>query len=82
MLFFWFTTLTYSQEKNGPMNMENLPAVVKKYWDDFSVYPPDRNADPKVRLQDSFIAYDLGVNYEGRTYLVYMEIKGGPVCYL
>jgi hypothetical protein len=34
---------------------------------------------PKVRaLQDSFIAYDLGVNYEGYdTYLVYMEIKGG-----
>jgi hypothetical protein len=29
-------------------------------------------------LQDSFIAYDLGVNYEGYdTYLVYMEIKGG-----
>jgi hypothetical protein len=34
--------------------------------------------------QDSFIAYDLGVNYEGYdTYLVYMEIKGGSlVCYL
>jgi hypothetical protein len=26
ILFFGFTTLTYSQEKNtGPMNMENLP---------------------------------------------------------
>jgi hypothetical protein len=37
--------------------------------------------DPKVRaLQDSFIAYDLGVNYEGYdTYLVYMEIKGGSL---
>jgi hypothetical protein len=60
--------------------MENLPAVViKSIGDDFSVYLPDRNADPKVRaLQDSFIAYDLGVNYEGYdTYLVYMEIKGG-----
>jgi hypothetical protein len=36
---------------------------------------------PKVRaLQDSFIAYDLGVNYEGYdTYLVYMEIKGGSL---
>jgi hypothetical protein len=36
------------------------------------------NADPKVRtLEDSFIAYDLGKNYEGyETYLVYMEIKG------
>jgi hypothetical protein len=52
-----------------------------QYWDDFSVYLPDRNADPKVRaLQDSFIAYDLGVNYEGYdTYLVYMEIKGGSL---
>jgi hypothetical protein len=32
----------------------------------------------KVRtLEDSFIAYDLGKNYEGyETYLVYMEIKG------
>jgi hypothetical protein len=31
----------------------------------------------KSALQDSFIAYDLGVNYEGYdTYLVYMEIKG------
>jgi hypothetical protein len=30
ILFFGFTTLTYSQEKNtGPMNMENLPAVIK-----------------------------------------------------
>jgi hypothetical protein len=29
LMFFGFTTLTYSQEKNtGPMNMENLPAVV------------------------------------------------------
>jgi hypothetical protein len=61
------------------MNMENLPVVIKS-WDDFSVYPPDRNADPKVRaLQDSFIAYDLGVNYEGYdTYLVYMEKKVAP----
>jgi hypothetical protein len=39
------------------------------------------NADPKVRtLEDSFIAYDLGKNYEGyETYLVYMEIKGGSL---
>jgi hypothetical protein len=46
----------------------------------FSV-SPDMNADPKVRtLEDSFIAYDLGKNYEGyETYLVYMEIKGGSL---
>jgi hypothetical protein len=38
---------------------------------------PDRNADPKVRkLEDSFIAYDLGKNYEGyETYLVVMKLK-------
>jgi hypothetical protein len=60
--------------------MENLCSN-QSIGDDFSVYLPDRNADPKVRaLQDSFIAYDLGVNYEGYdTYLVYMEIKGGSL---
>jgi hypothetical protein len=30
ILFFGFTTLTYSQEKNTGPNMENLPAVVIK----------------------------------------------------
>ena len=83
ILFFGLTALSYSQAKNGgSMNMENLPAVViKSAGDDFSVYLPDRNADPKVRaLEDNFIAYDLGKNYEGyETYLVYMEIKGGSL---
>jgi hypothetical protein len=32
------------------------------------------------KLEDSFIAYDLGKTYEGyETYLVYMEIKGGSL---
>jgi hypothetical protein len=83
LLFLGATTISYSQEKNaGRMSMENLPAVViKSAGDDFSVYLPDRNADSKVRaLQDSFIAYDLGKNYEGyETYLVYMEVKGGTL---
>lgn len=83
LLFFGLTTLSYSQAKDGgSMSMENLPAVViKSAGDDFSVYLPDRNADPKVRaLEDSFIAYDLGKNYEGyETYLVYMEIEGGSL---
>jgi hypothetical protein len=83
ILFFGFTTLSHSQEKKtGPMSMENLPAVViKSVGDDFSVYLPDRNADPKVRaLEDNFIAYDLGKNHQGyETYLVYMEIKGGSL---
>lgn len=83
LLFIGLTNLSYSQEKNpGSMSMENLPAVViKSAGDDFSVYLPDRNADPKVRaLEDNFIAYDLGINYEGyETYLVYMEVKGGTL---
>jgi hypothetical protein len=38
------------------------------------------NADPKSEHWKSFIAYDLGKNYEGyETYLVYMEIKGGSL---
>jgi hypothetical protein len=83
ILFIGLTSLSYSQVKNnGNISMENLPAVViKSAGDDFSVYLPDRNADPKVRaLEDSFIAYDLGKNYEGyETYLVYMEVKGGTL---
>lgn len=83
ILFIGLTNLSYSQEKsNGSMSMENLPAVViKSAGDDFSVYLPDRNPDPKVRaLEDSFIAYDLGKNYEGyETYLVYMEVQGGTL---
>jgi len=88
LLVLGLTNISYSQDKmdndsrNGNISIENLPAVViKSAGDDFSVYLPDRNADPKMRkLQDSFIAYDLGKNYEGfDTYLVVMEIKGGSL---
>lgn len=85
LLFLGLTASSYSQEKvkkEGVMKVEDLPAVViKSVGDDFSVYLPDMNADPKVRvLEDSFIAYDLGKNYEGyETYLVYMETKGGTL---
>ncbi|PRZ28107.1 hypothetical protein [Flavobacterium granuli] len=87
-LFLGLTNLSYSQNKteldpsDGNISIENLPAVViKSVGDDFSVYITDRNSDPKVRkLQDRFIAYDLGKNLEGyETYLVYMEIKGGAL---
>lgn len=87
-LFLGLTNLSYSQNKtdlepsDGNISIENLPAVViKSVGDDFSVYITDRNSDPKVRkLQDRFIAYDLGKNLEGyETYLVYMEIKGGTL---
>jgi hypothetical protein len=57
--------------------MENTCCCHQECWRRLSVYLPDRNADPKVRkLEDSFIAYDLGKNYEGyETHLVVMEIK-------
>ncbi|CAM2772416.1 hypothetical protein [Flavobacterium frigoris] len=88
LLFLSLTISSYSQEKvqtatkEGMMKIEELPAVViKSAGEDFSIYLPDRNADPKVRkLQDNFIAYDLGKNFEGYdTYLVTMEIKGGSL---
>jgi hypothetical protein len=88
LLVLGLTNISYSQDKmgtdsrNGNMSMEELPAVViKSVGEDFSVYLPDRNTDPKVRkLEDSFIAYDLGKNYEGyETYLVVMQIKGGSL---
>lgn len=88
LLFLGVTTLSYSQDtmenetKNGKINLENLPAVViKSAGSDFSVYLPDRNADQKIRkLEDEFIAYDLGKDYEGyENYLVIMEIKDGSL---
>lgn len=67
---------------NGNIRMEELPAVViKKAGKDFSVYLPDQNADLKVRnLEDKFIAYDIGKDYEGyEEYLVIMETKSGSL---
>lgn len=80
-----FTTISYSQDTtkvDGNIKIEELPAVViKKAGKDFSVYLPDRNADLKVRnLEDKFIAYDLGKDYEGyENYLVIMETKSGSL---
>lgn len=86
LLVIGLVNISYSQDKkkndNAIVGIENLPAVViKSAGEDFSVYLPDRNADQKVRkLEDSFIAYNLGKDYEGYdTYLVYMEIKGGTL---
>jgi hypothetical protein len=88
LLFLGLTISSYSQVtekvmKEGIMKVQDLPAVViKSVGDDFSVYLPDMNADPKVRTEDSFIAYDLGKNYEGYETYLYMEIKGGSLSYL
>ena len=85
---FGITTLSYSQDimnddkEDVSYKVENLPAVViKSAGTDFSVYLPDRNADNTIRkLEDEFIAYDLGKDYEGyETYLVVMEIKDGSL---
>lgn len=62
--------------------MEELPGVViKSAGKDFSIYLPDKNPDKNVRaLEEKFIAYDLGKDYEGyENYLVIMETKNGSL---
>ncbi|WP_369766237.1 hypothetical protein [Flavobacterium sp. WC2429] len=88
MFAFGITSLSYSQDimnddtEDVSYKVENLPAVViKSAGTDFSVYLPDRNPDNTIRkLEDEFIAYDLGKDYEGyETYLVVMEVKDGSL---
>lgn len=86
LLFLGFADSTYSQKKTekeeGKMEIINLPEIViKKAGADFSVYIPDDNPDAKVRrLEEKFVAYDLGKDYEGNeTYLVTMEVKKGTL---
>lgn len=87
LLFLGLTTLSYSQSSEnsgtqGNVGIEELPAVViKSAGKDFSVYLPDRNPDKSIRnIQDKFIAYDLGKDFEGyETYLVTMQIDKGTL---
>lgn len=88
LLFLSITTASYSQDKKESdsedrnIRMEELPGVViKSAGKDFSVYLPDRNPDKDVRaLQEEFIAYDLGKDYEGyETYLLVMETEKGSL---
>ncbi|TDD78861.1 hypothetical protein [Flavobacterium caseinilyticum] len=87
LVFLSFTTVSFSQNNpsrsgQGSMKMEDLPGVViKSAGKDFSVYIPDRNPDVNVRaLEDKFIAYDLGRDYEGfENYLVIMETPKGSL---
>lgn len=88
LLFFGITICSYSQSKEssttheGKVDIEELPAVViKSAGKDFSVYLPDRNPDKSVRnIQDKFIAYDLGKDYEGyERYLVTMQVDKGTL---
>jgi hypothetical protein len=60
------------------MKVEELPAVViKRIGADFSVYIPDNHPDKDVRrLEEKFIAYDIGTDYEGiESYLLIMQTK-------
>jgi hypothetical protein len=87
LLFLSSITVSFSQDKEstsgkGSIKMEELPAVViKSAGKDFSVYLPDRNSDPTVReIEDQFIAYDLGRDFEGfDSYLVIMQTAKGSL---
>jgi hypothetical protein len=87
LLFFGLTTSSFSQAENssskeGEIDMTDLPAVViKSVGKDFSVYLPDRNPDENVRaLQQKFISYDLGKDYQGyESYLVVLESPKGSL---
>jgi hypothetical protein len=68
--------------EEGIMKMEELPAVViKRVGTDFSVYLPDNHPDKDVRrMEEKFIAYDIGKDYEGaETYLLLMKTKDGSL---
>jgi len=88
LLCFSLTTLSYSQDKkakesgNENLKMEELPeVVVKSAGKEFSMYLPDKNPDLKVqKLENEFIAYDIGKDYEGHEeYLLILEIKNGSL---
>ncbi|MBP6182491.1 hypothetical protein [Flavobacterium sp.] len=82
ILFLSITITSYSQDIDGNIRMEELPGVViKSAGKDFSIYLPDKNPDKDVRaLEEKFIAYDLGKDYEGyENYLVIMETKNGSL---
>jgi hypothetical protein len=79
---------SFSQNKieegntEGKMNTVNLPEIViKNAGKDFSYYLPDKNPDPSVtKLQEEFIAYNLGKDYEGfDNYLVILEGRKGTL---
>lgn len=81
-------TTSYSQEEikndldNEVLKMDELPEIViKSVGKDFSVYLPDKNPDNKVKnLQQKFIAYNLGKDYEGyENFLIVMETNDGSL---
>ncbi|MFT5714741.1 MAG: hypothetical protein ACI9WT_001305 [Flavobacterium sp.] len=88
LLLLGLTTSSYAQDKTkkdyeeGIMKIEELPAVViKRVGADFSVYLPDNHPDKDVRrMEEKFIAYDIGKDYKGaETYLLLMKTKNGSL---
>ncbi|MBC5839844.1 hypothetical protein H8R23_00330 [Flavobacterium sp. F-380] len=88
ILVILFSIPSFSQNEikqntnEGIIEFEELPAVViKRVGKDFSLYIPDRHPDKRVRdLQKSFIAYDIGKDFEGYdSYLVVLETKTGSL---
>jgi len=89
LFFLAGSSFSYAQVKEGTttagqgsMKAEDLPEIViKKASKDFSVYVPDKNPAAKVkRLQQEFVAYDLGKDYEGyENYLVVLELENASL---
>lgn len=83
LLCMGFAFSTYSQDKTKKdtietMKIVELPAVIiNRAGADFSVYITDKHPDKSVTdLQEKFVAYDLGKDYEGyETYLLIMKSK-------
>ncbi|HSD15528.1 MAG TPA: hypothetical protein VLB74_12830 [Flavobacterium sp.] len=86
-----FALTGYSQNKTAPISKDGdgvletkkLPEmVIKRAGNDFSVYLPEYESDDvKIKsLQEAFIAYDLGKDYEGHeNYLVTLKVKDGSL---
>lgn len=87
LVCFVFTLSGYSQEgsvlSSESMSTSNLPEmVIRRVGNDFSVYLPEyENNDVKIKtLQESFVAYNLGKDYEGYdNYLVTMKVDDGSL---
>lgn len=89
ILFLCITSFCYSQNRQNledtnrdNLELTELPEIVlRKIGDDFSIYLPDKHPDYNVQqLQDFFIAYDLGKDFEGYdNYLVIMKNDKGTL---
>ncbi|MEQ3662905.1 MAG: hypothetical protein ACJAYP_000675 [Flavobacterium sp.] len=89
LILLCITSLAFSQNKNNLSDLNNdnlelreLPEIVlKRIGNDFSIYLPDRHPDLNVQqMQDFFIAYDIGKDYEGyEAYLVIMKNDKGTL---